>query len=275
MTKGFKTTKGYRRYDLIENMGEIQQRLTIGVPMTGTLRSEWVLARYGQVIPCNWSHHETIQWIDQYSPIRFQVADARNLVVDAFIKAKTDWLLFIDHDVVLPPTAFCQLNEYMVEEKYPVVAGLYFTKSVPSEPLMYRGTGFGYYAKWKMGDKVWVDGHGMGCTLIHKSIIEAIWEESEPYKCAGQDIRRVYETPTRIGVDPETHTINIQTGTEDIDFLDRVRKHGLIKKAGWPKIAEQRYPYLVDTNIFCWHIDGSGIKYPARGEQFRFMKKKK
>ena len=272
--KNSKVTKGYR-YDLIENMDSMQQRLSIGVPMTGTLRSEWVLARYGQIIPCNWSHREAIQWLDQYSPIRFQVADARNLVVDNFMKTKTDWLLFIDHDVILPPTAFCQINEHMIAKKYPIIAGLYFTKSVPSEPLMYRGTGYGYYANWKMGDEVWVDGHGMGCTLIHGSILEAIWGESEPYQIAGREIRRVFETPTRIGIDPETHTINIQTGTEDLDFLDRVRKHGLLKKAGWKKLAEERYPFMVDTSIFCRHIDGSGVQYPARGEERRFMKKGK
>jgi hypothetical protein len=162
----------------------------------------------------------------------------------------------------------------MVSEKYPIVAGLYFTKSVPSEPLVYRGTGYGYYANWKMGDLVECDGHGMGCTLIHGSIIKAIWEDSETYQVANRPIKRVFETPTKIGIDPETHTLNIQTGTEDIDFLDRVRKHGLLKKAGWPKFQEKRWPFIVDTNIFCRHIDGAGVQYPARGEQAKFEKKK-
>ena len=268
-----KTTKGYGRYDIIENMDDMNQRLMIGVPMTGVLRSEWVLARYGQVIPCNWSHNEQIQWLDQFSPIRFQVADARNLVVDDFLKRGAEWLLFIDHDVVLPPTAFCQLNEHMISKKYPIVAGLYFTKSVPSEPLMYRGTGYGYYANWKMGDLVQVDGHGMGCTLIHQTVLQAVCEETPTYQVGSRTVHRAFDTPTRIGIDPETHTLNIQTGTEDIDFLDRVRKHGLLAKAGWKKFAKERYPFIVDTNIFCRHIDGSGVQYPNRGEERRFMKK--
>ena len=270
-----KITKGYRRYDIVENVDSMNQRLMIGVPMTGVLRSEWVLSRYGQVIPCNWSHTEQIQWIDQFSPIRFQVADARNLVVHNCLQKAAEWLLFIDHDVVLPPMAFCQINEHMISKKYPIVSGLYFTKSVPSEPLIYRGVGRGYYADWKMGDKVWADGHGMGVTLIHSSILQAVCEETPTYSVGGQEVHRVFDTPTRIGIDPETHTLNIQTGTEDIDFLDRVRKHGLLKKAGWKKLAEERYPFMVDTSIFCRHIDGSGVQYPARGEEFRFMKKKK
>jgi hypothetical protein len=36
----------------------------------------------------------------------------------------------------------------------PMLSGLYFTKSLPAEPLIYRGRGNSYYKKWKFGDKV-------------------------------------------------------------------------------------------------------------------------
>jgi len=78
-----------------------QNRIVIGIPMTGILRSEWALARYGQVIPCNWSHTELHGWMNQFSPIGYAVAEARNLVVHKFIEDKAQWLLFIDHDVIL------------------------------------------------------------------------------------------------------------------------------------------------------------------------------
>lgn len=255
---------------MIENTGTPQTRLFIGVPMTGLIRSEWAMARYGQIIPCNWSHTDHIQWLDQFSPVRFQVADARNLIVAGAVQRNSEWLLFIDHDVVLPPTTFVQLNDYMVHADVPIVGGLYFTKSVPSEPLMYRGIGTGYYAKWKLGDKVWVTGLGMGCTLIHCSILRRMWEDSEPYKIGDKEIRRVFHTPGHVAYDPETKTINANTGTEDIHFLARIKKEHVLEKAGWAKFQRKDFPYLVDTNIFCYHIDMDGTKYPARGEHLKF-----
>jgi len=182
-------TKGYRVEQISKKMPP-DTRVLVGIPMTGLLRSEWALARYGQIIPCNWGHNEFIQWIDQYSPINFTVADARNIVCKKLLEGKYEWLVFIDHDVVLPPNFLVMINDYMIEGKVPVMSGLYFTKSKPSEPLVYRGRGNGYYANWKIGDKVWVDGLPMGCTLIHRSIIETIAKESPSTRLRGFLSRR-------------------------------------------------------------------------------------
>lgn len=266
-------TKGYRNSIIISKDSKPQKRLCIGIPMTGLLRSEWVIARYGQVIPCNWSQNEFIQYVDQYSPMSFLVADARNIVVRDFVKGDFEWLLFIDHDVVLPPMLLIKLNDYMINAKIPILSGLYFTKSVPSEPLVYRGRGNGYYSNWKLGDKVWVDGLPMGCTLIHNSIIKTLYEESEEYKVGNQTVRRVFETPTRVFYDPQSHSFNTQTGTEDLEFCTRIMKNDIFIKAGWSKFQKKKNPFMIDTGLFCYHIDWDGIKYPAKGEQVRFVRK--
>jgi len=40
------------------------------VPMTGLVRAEWLLARYGQIIPTNWVRTgELIQWMDMHVPM--------------------------------------------------------------------------------------------------------------------------------------------------------------------------------------------------------------
>jgi len=263
--------KGYSNV-LIAKNSRPQKRVIVGIPMTGTLRSEWVMARYGQVIPCNWSQNDFVQWVDQYSPLRFMVADARNIIAKHAVEEGFEWMVFIDHDVILPHLFLVTINDYMIEGKTPVFGGLYFTKSVPSEPLIYRGRGNGYFAKWKMGDKVWVDGMGLGCHVIHSSILKALYDNSEEYTVAGEAVRKVFETPTRIFYDPETQTFNTQTGTEDLEFYSRIMREGIFEKAGWPGFTKKRYPYLCDTSLFCYHIDEAGQKYPARGEQSRFIK---
>lgn len=244
----------------------------IGIPMTGLLRSEWVMARYGQVIPCNWSQTEAIQWINQYSPIGFLVAEARNLVVHDFLANGYEWLFFIDHDTIIPPGTILKLNERMLKADVPVWSGLYFTKSVPSEPLVYRGRGTGYFADWKLGDEVWVDGIPMGCTMIHRSILEALAAESEAVQIGGRVVKRVFESPARTWYDPELKGWFNGGGTEDLEFCTQVMKRGIFKKAGWDEYSDKEFPFLIDTSIFCKHIDWDGNQFPMHGEHLEFVK---
>jgi len=214
----------------------IQQRIMVGIPMTGLLRSEWVMARYSQVVPCNWGQVDVIRWLDPHSPLGYAVADARNIVADEALKGNFEWLFFIDHDVVLPMGTILKINEYMIKPQAPIVSGLYFTKSVPSEPLIYRKRGTGYYANWKMGDKVWVDGTPMGCTLIDVKLLKAVADEVEEYIVEGRKVKRIFKLhqgPYSIlklmaGIThPGLRTWNFAQGSLSMDWL---RKQGMRQK---------------------------------------------
>lgn len=261
---------------IIRNEDSSQRRLMIGAPTTGNVRMEWVMARFGQIIPCNWSQTISMQWMNQYSPFDFQVADARNVICHNLLEQDHEWLFFIDHDVVLPPDTFIKVNEVMIHRKVPVWSGLYFTKSVPSEPLIYRGRGNGYYPDWKLGEKVWVDGVPMGCTLIHRTIIEELAKISRDYNPGGNFglIKEIFITPAKVWYDPQARVHFAATGTEDLDWCTRIMKEGIIEKAGWAdNIPDLKNPFLMDTSVFCKHIELDGIQYPARGEEQQFMAK--
>ena len=251
------------------------KRLMISVPMTGVVRAEWMLARYGQGIPTNWSQVEIIQWMDQYSPMGYLVADARNAAVASCIEGDFEWLLFIDHDVVLPYDCFSKMNQWMMKGTVPIVAGLYFTKSVPAEPLMYREYGSSYFQDWEMGDEVWVAATGLGCNLIHRSLLEVIYKDSEEYMMGTQKVRRVFETPSRTFIDPENQHRCTEGGTEDIFFYKRLKNEKVYKRAGWPEIQKKEWPILCDTSIFCGHITMEGVHYPMNGEEHLYAKKGK
>jgi len=238
-------------------------RILIGVPMTGLIRSEWAIARYGQIIPCNWSNSDIIHWMNQATPLGYAVAEARNIIVDCAIKGNFEWLFFIDHDVILPPDCFVKINQYMLKANIPVVSGLYFAKAHPPEPLLYRGRGNGYFNGWKLGDKVWVDGIPMGCTLIHVSILKEMAKDAEEYIAgANKKVKKVFDTPSGVYIDPEKMTYHGYAGTEDLAWCNRVIAGDYLKKAGWKDIARKKYPFLVDTSIFCRHITMDGISYP-------------
>lgn len=265
------SVKGQIRHDLDQNPNVWTNRILIGLPCTGLVRMEWVFGKYGQIIPTNWSQVEILQWMSTYAPLEYQLPDAENLIAKQVVEGDYEWFLSWEQDNIPPQDAFIRLNEYMTKGDIPIISGLYYTKSHPAEPILYRGRGNGAFRDFKLGDKVWVDGIPFGFTLIHGSIIKAMWNESEEYKVGDVVTRRVFSLPSfngpTVGFDnrkiPARYS---QTrGTTDLNFYSRIIKDDILNKAGWPKIAKMEYPFLVDTNIFVQHIDNQGRMYPLGG----------
>lgn len=238
------------------------KRILIGIPVTGLLRVEWVQARFSQVIPTNWSHADVWQFMSSYMPMAFQLTDAENLIAKTVVEENYEWMLFIEHDNVLPPNTFRKINEYMLSKEWPVVGGLYFTKSHPPEPMIYRGSGTGYFDKWKFGDKVQCDGLPFGCTLIHGNLIREIWKDSPEYVVNGTLTRRVFEQPNEGWRDPYSGRYMSKGGTSDLAFFKKVKEGNYLARAGFPEHQKMKYPFLVDTSIFVKHIDNSGVQWP-------------
>lgn len=247
-------------------------RLLVGTPVTGLVRVEWVQARYGQIVPVNWSMVTMNSYLDSYMPLRYQVDDAQNLIVKEVIERDFEWLLLIEHDVLLPPDAFMKLNSYIDEAKYPVVSGLYFTRNNPSEPLIFRGRGNSYYSNWKLGDKVMVDGVPTGMLLIHAGLLREMWKDSPEYAVRGTVTRRIFYTPRDLWYDPQFGQVNTTSGTSDLDWCTRVVRDKYLERAGWTEFKDDPYPFLVDTNLFCYHINNDGEQFPKVEDVAKFVR---
>lgn len=240
-------------------------RLLVGTACTGLVRVEWVAARYGQLIPLNWSMAAKLQVMAGYMPLRYQIADAQNLIAAEAIRMDMEWLFLLEHDVIIPQDCFIRLNRYMREARTPVVSGLYFSRAYPSEPMVFRGPGNSYYDGWRLGDEVWCDGVPTGALLIHMGLLREMWNDSEEYTLAGGvKVRKVFNTPRSSWYNPETNMTNMATGTSDLEWCRRVIEGGYLRKAGWTDYADKQYPFLVDTNIFCWHANQDGTMFPDR-----------
>lgn len=252
-------------YMVVDDSGAEQYstRLLLGTAATGLVRMEWVAARYGQTIPMNWSNVAYTQFINSYIPLRYQVADAQNMIVKAAIEGNFEWLILYEHDVIPPVNAFLRLNEYMMREDTPVVSGLYFNRARPSYPLVFRGRGNGVYTDWEIGDLVWCDGVPTGLLLIHMGILREMWKDSEEYECYGTKTRRVFMTPNHSWFNPDNPGEFLTTsGTSDLNWCERVMKGGYFGKAGWHDYEGKEHPFLVDTQIFCKHINPDGEQFP-------------
>lgn len=253
-------------YNKIQDSGNfgLQKRLLVGTPTVGNIRMEWASARYGQIIPSNWSKVDMIQYLNSFIPMRYSVADAQNLIVQEAINKDYEWVLFIEDDTIPPPDAFVRFNEYMNSGKYPVVSGLYFTRSDPAEPMVYRGRGNSYFTDWKLGDKVWVDGVPTGMLLVSMKLMKKVWEDSEEYSFNGVRARKVFETPLKTWFNEETGAQEMLVGTSDLDWCKKIIQGGYLKD--WPEVAKKKYPLLIDTNIPCVHIERvDGTQYPIGG----------
>lgn len=238
-------------------------RIMVGTAATGMVRVEWYQARVGMVTPANWGRVDMMQFYGGgYIALRYPVDDAQNLIVREAINKDFEYLLLYEHDVCPPADALLRINQYISQEKVPVVSGLYYTRGRPSEPLIYRGRGTGSCYDWQFGDKVWCDGVPTGFLLIHMSILRAMWDESEEYMVGDQVTRRVFNTPRHLWTDPQSMDHNVMVGTSDLEWCTRVMKGDFFRKAGWDEYADKPYPFLVDTNIFCRHYDINGTCYP-------------
>lgn len=253
---------------IVNDSGDNQyvNRILVGTPSTGLVRIEWHQARNGQTVPVNWSWVQFYQYINSYVPLRYQVADAQNLIVKAALDNEFQWCLLYEHDVIPQPDALIRLNEYMRTESHPVVSGLYYTRSFPSEPLVFRGRGLGAFYDWKMGDIVYCDGVPTGFLLIHVGLLKVMWDDSEEYELYGQKVRRVFRTPRDYWIDPESANFNTVSGTSDLEWCTRVINDDYLRKAGWNDyvdgLEDEKMPFIVDTNLFCKHINMDGTQFP-------------
>jgi hypothetical protein len=184
------------------------------------------------------------------------------MLVQTALERDFEWLLFYEDDMLPPPDALMRLNQYMRAEDTPVVSGLYYTRSRPSEPLIFRGRGDSVYDKFKPGDKVWCTGVPTGFLLVHMGLMRAMWDESPEYQARNRVTRRVFETPRRAEYNAEMNQFNTFSGTSDLEWCNRVIEGEYFKKSGWTKYQRKKYPFLVDTNIFVRHIDFSGEQFP-------------
>lgn len=240
------------------------QRVLVATPTLGLVRMEWVGARYNQVIPTNWSKTDMMQYLNSYIPLRYTVADAQNLSVQACLDGGFEWLMFIEDDTMPPVDGFQRFTEYMDKADIPVVSGLYFTRSVPPEPMVYRGRGNHYFRDWKLEDKIWVDGVPTGMLIIHANLLKVMYDDSPEYNILHTQghARRVFNAPAQSWFNEEKGAQEALIGTSDLDFCTRVIKGDYLTKAGFPEIAKKKYPFLIDTNIYAKHIEKDGTQFP-------------
>ena len=109
----------------------------------------------------------------------------RNTIVSWFLlSSRAEWLMFMDDDIELPSDAV----EKLLAADKPFIAGVYYRRKPPCDPLIYRREPNGWYGAilpdtdYKPGDIIPIDAAGMGCTLIHRSVFDQVMDNHFLYR---------------------------------------------------------------------------------------------
>lgn len=203
-----------------------QVGVVIAIAASGRLISPDMIVSMGlQAAPT----HFSCGWL---SVRGLPVEKARERLAEEALRVKAKYLWFIDDDTIPPPNALRRL--VYVLENYPdikVCGGVYVTKSDPSQPVVFRGTGLGSFWQWKYGDIFEVTSMGAGCMLISTDVFK---ELKKPWFS-------FTEVPSDTAERPSTLT------SEDVGFCNAVREAG--------------YRVFAHGGILCDHFDAATGKY--------------
>lgn len=146
-------------------MGLGAVNVVIGIPSFGMVSVYFMQARSSQQFPLVSS---TIDKIVLNKPI----AEARNEIVQYALDQGASYIYWLDDDVIAPSDAFMKLYRHQKD----IVNGVYWSKSNPPMPLLFRGHLNGPYWNWHVGDLIEIDAAGNGLTLVKTDVYRKISE---------------------------------------------------------------------------------------------------
>jgi len=142
---------------------------------------------------------------------------ARERLVEECLKEdNSKYIFFVDSDVYLPPRTFARL----LQSNKDIVTGIYWTKSDPPEPVIYKDLHMGPYFDFPEKSIFELEAAGLGCCLIKTDVFQHIPQPWFSYK-----------------MDDIGGEINV---TEDFYFFIKAKKYG--------------YPLWCNSNVLCKHL---------------------
>lgn len=199
--------------------------VVIGIPSFGMVSTYFMQARASQQFPLVSSSIDKIV-------LNKPIADARNEIVEFALSQGANYIYWLDDDVIAPPDSFLKLFRHGKD----IINGVYWSKSSPPMPLLFRDHLKGPYYDWKVGDLIEIDAAGSGLTLVKTDVYRKIQKEvGEPWYSVD------YTSFPKA-------TVSGPNNTEDLYFYWKAKKAG--------------YKVWADTSVQALHYDKkSGISF--------------
>lgn len=145
------------------------------------------------------------------------VYEARNRLAMTAINSESDYVMWLDADMIFPENAFLKMREDLEKPGVDIVSALYFRRIAPYTPVLYEKLDMSNdgktvdYAEPKEvpADLFEVAGVGFGCLLMKTEIFRAVLGKHmqifTPFATAGEDLAfcwRARDCGYRIWCDP-------------------------------------------------------------------------
>lgn len=171
-------------------------------------------------------------------------AKARTKVIEQARANNAKWLLFLDTDVLAPPDVVTRLMSH----NKPLVTGIYYMKSQPSQPVIFQKMGNGPYWDFPVNELFEIEGSGLGCTLIDMDVFDKFEEEDLPF------FKENWTYTKKDG-----SKVRVKVGEDHWFFM---------------KSKELGYQPYCDSSILCDHMDtNTGAIFPGEKEVKRIRNK--
>ena len=119
---------------------------------------------------------------------------AKERLAELCLKNKVQWAFFLDDDTIPPSNTLLKMIKlWRSDSKYKVISGVYWSKSNPPVPLIFKGNLEGSYWDWNTQDLIKADGAGAGCLFVDTDIFKKM---SKPWFSRNyyfEDPRTIYD----------------------------------------------------------------------------------
>lgn len=171
----------------------IKRQASIAIPIAESVAPETLQSMMALV---NYSVNHGIEIVHIGVTERQLIDDSRNLLAETFLKTSTEWLFWMDSDMVFDPDALVKLFEVAEQKEAKMVTGIYYQRKGMNYPCLWsrgeatdEGSQTGMMtAKGKnnkyMGSFIFphpnkkepfqVHAAGFGCVLVHRSVFEVL-----------------------------------------------------------------------------------------------------
>lgn len=192
--------------------------VVIGIPSFGEVSTYFMQSVKGQQFPLVSSSMDCIV-------LNKPIADARNEIVQFALDNDANYIYWLDDDVIAPGDSFLKLWKHQKD----IINGVYWSKSNPPMPLLFRGHLEAPYLNWHVGDLIEIDAAGNGLTLVKTDVYRKIEKEigGPWYSVDYGSFPGVKQTPVN--------------NTEDLYFYWKAQKAG--------------YKIWADTSVQAFHYD--------------------
>ena len=184
------------------------------------MKPKFVLAmpHSGRPIPCDWHIQMTgLQYPTNTTHLKLfrkgmPQDQALNEMSEEAVRVGAEYILTIDDDTQPPPAVILELMRVLESSDESVMAcgGIYTTKSIPPEPIVYMERNQGAFWNWKMGDIFPCFAVGNGCLMVKTKLFQMMsrpWYKSietiEEFKKYADLFPEALENPQEVSITPD------------------------------------------------------------------------